>query len=88
MERKNTYESSWADQWDYNQGPSSEESNSKKSSNSLGGGMMKGKYGQKVEEGVGKTKAAAATGVKKVKEGTSVGFRWIKDKYQKTTQKD
>lgn len=86
MERKNTYESSWADQWDYkyNEGPSPQESNQK--SSSLGGGM-KGKYGQKVEEGLGKTKAAAATGVKKVKEGTSVGFQWIKDKYQKTTQK-
>ncbi|TVU28466.1 hypothetical protein EJB05_19983, partial [Eragrostis curvula] len=28
-------------------------------------------------------KAAAATGLRKVKEGTASGFQWIKDKYQK-----
>ena len=33
--------------------------------------------------GVEKTKAAAATGLKKVKAGTAQGFQWIKDKYQK-----
>lgn len=36
---------------------------------------------------VGKSKAVASTGVKKLKEGTSVGFQWIKTKYNKTTQK-
>lgn len=29
-----------------------------------------------------KTKAAAASGLRKVKEGTAHGFQWIKDKYQ------
>ncbi|KAL7091586.1 hypothetical protein ACP275_12G114300 [Erythranthe tilingii] len=35
----------------------------------------------------GKTKAAASTGVKKVKAGATAGIHWIKHKYQKTTQK-
>ncbi|KAK3038640.1 hypothetical protein RJ639_027303 [Escallonia herrerae] len=35
-----------------------------------------------------KTRGAASTGMKKVKEGASVGVHWIKFKYQKrTTQK-
>ncbi|GJZ17867.1 hypothetical protein Tco_0553990 [Tanacetum coccineum] len=46
----------------------------------LGGGSMAGKYGKK-------TKDVAMTGAKKVKQGTSIGIQWIKDKYQKTTQK-
>ncbi|KAL0369797.1 UNVERIFIED_CONTAM: hypothetical protein Sradi_1198000 [Sesamum radiatum] len=71
---------SWADQWDTSSDPLPEKKKS-------GGGGAAAKYGKKVGEGLGKTKAVASTGVKKVKEGTSVGFRWIKDKYQKTTQK-
>jgi hypothetical protein len=35
---------------------------------------------------VEKTKAAAATGLKKVKEGTAHGFQWIKGKVQKKKQ--
>ncbi|GFP98473.1 hypothetical protein PHJA_001991200 [Phtheirospermum japonicum] len=70
---------SWADQWDTAQEPLPEKKKS--------GGGSASKYGKKVGEGLGKTKAAATTGVKKVKEGTSVGFQWIKDKCQKTTQK-
>ncbi|KAG9152814.1 hypothetical protein Leryth_017640 [Lithospermum erythrorhizon] len=76
-------DSSWADQWDFN--PDPKPLNTKKN-NSSGGGMNK--YGQKVGEGLGKTKAVAATGFKKVKNGTSAGFSWIKEKYQKTTQKN
>ncbi|KAK7317210.1 hypothetical protein RJT34_01240 [Clitoria ternatea] len=34
-----------------------------------------------------KTKAVASTGVKKLKEGTSVSLQWIKNKYNKTTHK-
>lgn len=70
---------SWADQWDPNPeygGPASKKSG--------GGGSS---YGKKVGEGFGKTKAVASTGVKKVKQGTSLGFNWIKDKYQKTTNR-
>ncbi|KAG8379043.1 hypothetical protein BUALT_Bualt07G0047200 [Buddleja alternifolia] len=71
---------SWADQWDTT---TSDPVPEKKKS----GGGAAAKYGKKVGEGFGKTKSAATTGVKKVKEGTSVGFQWIKEKYQKTTQK-
>lgn len=80
MNRNSMYESSWADQWDFN----SEHTSSKetKKTSSSNGGMK-----VKVGEGLGKTKAVAATGIKKVKHGTSVGLQWIKDKYHKTTQK-
>ncbi|PIN26410.1 hypothetical protein CDL12_00825 [Handroanthus impetiginosus] len=67
---------SWADQWDTGTDPLPEK---KKSS---GGGAV-AKYGKKVGEGLGKTKAAATVGVKKVKQGTSLGFQWIKEKCQK-----
>ncbi|KAL7171380.1 hypothetical protein ACSBR2_036101 [Camellia fascicularis] len=35
---------------------------------------------------IDKTKAVASNGVKKVKEGATSGFRWIKIKCQKTDQ--
>lgn len=65
---------SWADQWDTASDPPPEKKK--------GGGAAA--YGKKVGE---KTKSAATTGVKKVKEGTAVGFQWIKEKYQKTTKR-
>lgn len=50
------------------------------------------KYKQKVGERLGRTKVVAkvvaSTNVKKVKEETTLGFYWIKDKYHKTTQKN
>ncbi|XVF54189.1 hypothetical protein PTKIN_Ptkin05aG0160800 [Pterospermum kingtungense] len=72
MERNNSNGASWADQWDYNKDPVPAPSveNKKKST----------KYKHKVGEGLEKTKAVASTGVKKVKEGTSLGIQWIKDK--------
>lgn len=83
-----SYETSWADQWDPE--PDSyggHEKNDKKkissSNNNYNGGAKK-----KVEQGLIKTKEVAATGMKKVKQGTSVGINWIKDKYHKTTQKN
>nr|KYP46996.1 hypothetical protein KK1_031365 [Cajanus cajan] len=66
-----SYESSWADQWDNGPDTVTESHESKKKSNNA----------------LGKTKAVASTGVKKLKEGTSVGLQWIKTKYNKTTQK-
>ncbi|KAJ6672455.1 hypothetical protein OIU85_013763 [Salix viminalis] len=77
-----SYETSWADQWDYNKDPVVYHNNG-----GGGGSNSTDKYKQKLGEGLGKTKQVASTGFKKVKEGTSVGFQWIKDKYQKTTQK-
>ncbi|XP_026436343.1 uncharacterized protein LOC113334227 [Papaver somniferum] len=69
---------SWADQWDYsNPDPVSE---NKKNKKNTGGG-------KKVGDGLEKTKEAAITGAKKVKEGASLGFQWVKDKYNKRTQK-
>ncbi|XP_047066781.1 uncharacterized protein LOC124674766 [Lolium rigidum] len=61
---------SWADQWDTGADPSP-----RRGSGSSGDGKKQG--GDRVE----KTKAAAATGLKKVKAGTAQGFQWIKDKY-------
>ena len=82
MEVSTSYGTSWADQWDNGPDPVFVEAN-----NSSGGGGVKAKYGKKVGEGLGKTKTAASRGVTKVKEGTSVGVQWIKDKYHKTTLK-
>uniref|UniRef100_A0A0E0L9U3 Uncharacterized protein n=1 Tax=Oryza punctata TaxID=4537 RepID=A0A0E0L9U3_ORYPU len=67
-----SYGTSWADQWDYGSDPPPSSSSGKRS----GGGGKKG------GGGVEKTKAAAASGLRKVKEGTAHGFQWIKDKYQ------
>ncbi|KAB2624655.1 hypothetical protein D8674_016315 [Pyrus ussuriensis x Pyrus communis] len=78
-----THENSWADQWDYNPDPLPA-SVTKKSS---AAGSAKVKYGKKVEEGFGKTKAVAANGMAKVKVGARCGLHWIKDKFHKTTGK-
>ncbi|KAL7133004.1 hypothetical protein ABFS83_12G112000 [Erythranthe nasuta] len=66
-----SYETSWADQWD----PQPLYSNPTTTTNANSGKLS------------GKTKAAASTGVKKVKAGATAGIHWIKHKYQKTTQK-
>lgn len=84
MNGKNSYETSWADQWDpepmaYN---SHQESGKKKLGSNDGGAK------KKVEEGLVKTKEVATVGMKKVKKGATVGFHWIKDKYHKTTNKN
>jgi len=74
MERSNSFGTSWADQWDYSNPDPIPES--------------KPGSGNEKKGGVEKTKAAAATGLKKVKAGTTLGFNWIKDKCQKkSTQK-
>ncbi|KAK1317941.1 hypothetical protein QJS10_CPA05g01884 [Acorus calamus] len=82
MERNNSFGNSWADQWDYsNPDPFTTES-TKSSKNNKGS-----KARDMVSGGLDKTKAVASTGLKKVKEGTCLGFHWIKDKYNKRTQK-
>ncbi|KVI06377.1 hypothetical protein Ccrd_015298 [Cynara cardunculus var. scolymus] len=45
------------------------------------------KIKDKLEDGFEKTKAVASTGLKKIKRGSTVGFHWMKHKYQKTTHK-
>jgi hypothetical protein len=67
---------SWADQWDTGTDPSPRRGS--------GGGDGKKQGGDRVE----KTKAAAATGLKKVKTGTAQGFQWIKDKYHQKKNTD
>ncbi|KAH0457090.1 hypothetical protein IEQ34_014997 [Dendrobium chrysotoxum] len=74
MERSSSYENSWADQWDYGDDPV------------LPTGKMNS-VGHGGKNGVEKTKAMAATGLKKMKQGTTSGFNWIKDKYQKRAHK-
>lgn len=72
-----SYGTSWADQWDDGPDPIMVGSNKK-------GNGTTTKYKEKFGEGVGsKTKAVASTGMKKLKEGTSVGLHWIKTKYSK-----
>ncbi|XVF84879.1 hypothetical protein PTKIN_Ptkin17bG0074600 [Pterospermum kingtungense] len=61
MEPHSSYGTSWADQWDY--GPDPLPTEPSKSS-----GGAKAKYSKKVEDGLGRTKAAAATGMKKAKD--------------------
>ncbi|KZV31250.1 hypothetical protein F511_13044 [Dorcoceras hygrometricum] len=68
---------SWADQWDNSSDPLSKK---KKGS---GGDGVAAMFRKKV---LGKTKAVASTGVKKVSHVTSVGFQWIKGKCQKNKQ--
>lgn len=74
----NSYGTSWADQWDNGPDPVMADTNNNKSTT---------KYKEKFGEGLGKTKGVASTGVKKLKDGTSVGLNWIKTKYSKATHK-
>ncbi|KAL1207841.1 hypothetical protein V5N11_014010 [Cardamine amara subsp. amara] len=81
---------SWADQWD-NSGDSAK-------GGRIGGGVVvrssgggaasnKDNYKEKLGHGLDKTKAVASSGFKKLKTGSALGFRWVKDKYHKTTNK-
>ncbi|KAI3440653.1 uncharacterized protein J3R85_003431 [Psidium guajava] len=72
--------STWADQWDHTPKAAHEPKR-------LGGSARTDRYKQKVGEGLAKTKTVASRGVNKVKEGTTVGFQWLKDKYRQTTRK-
>ncbi|EOY00322.1 CDP-diacylglycerol--glycerol-3-phosphate 3-phosphatidyltransferase, putative [Theobroma cacao] len=81
MEPHGSSGTSWADQWDY--GPDPLPAEPSKSSS----GGAKAKCSKKVEDGLGKTKAAAVTGMKKAKVGAAAGINWIKEKCSKTTQK-
>ncbi|CAF2050224.1 BnaA09g44360D [Brassica napus] len=79
---------SWADQWD----------NSAKGGR-IGGSAVSGggggapstsktaKYKENLGQGLDKTKSLASSGFKKLKRGSAIGFRWVKDKYHKTTNK-
>ncbi|KAI3997652.1 hypothetical protein MKX01_011069 [Papaver californicum] len=88
MEGNNSYGASWADQWDYsNPDPVSENKKKSKKSTTFGGGGGGEGTRKKVGDGLEKTKGVAITGAKKVKEGATFGFQWVKDKYNKTTQK-
>lgn len=84
---KNSYGTSWADQWDpqpeYHAHPpqSSKKKNSSSSSGTSSG--MASKYGKIVGDGFGKIKSLASKGAKKVKGGTSLALQWIKQKYHK-----
>ncbi|TVT99275.1 hypothetical protein EJB05_55350, partial [Eragrostis curvula] len=73
MQRSNSFGASWADQWDYggDASPRGAARGHNTGKDGSGGGAA------------GKTKAAAASGLKKVKEGTAQGFQWIKDKCQR-----
>lgn len=80
MAANSSFENTWADQWDPE--PPSYNNNDEKK-NGRGGSKFSAKVGDKLD----KTKSAASTGVKKVKDGASVGFHWIKDKCNRKNQK-
>ncbi|KZV50675.1 hypothetical protein F511_29279 [Dorcoceras hygrometricum] len=75
MASNSSYETSWADQWD----PQPMYSHPTNNTNSNSSSKFSGK--------VDKTKAAAATGAKKVKAGATAGFHWMKQKYQSRAHK-
>ncbi|THU66745.1 hypothetical protein C4D60_Mb05t17440 [Musa balbisiana] len=77
MEKSSSVGASWADQWDYSNHGSGGQVEEKKKKSS----------GRSWKSGMEKTKAVAVLGFNKAKEGSSKGFHWIKDKYQKRTQK-
>lgn len=64
-----------ADQWGYY-------SEQDRLATMVGNNKKSGADGGGWKKGVEKTKAAATSGFRKVKEGSSTGFNWIKDKYQ------
>jgi hypothetical protein len=68
----NSYGTSWADQWDNGPDPIMVGSSNNNKSTT--------KYKEKLGDGLGKTKVVASTGMKKLKDGTSVGLHWIKTK--------
>lgn len=68
----NSY-NSWADQWD--------------SKSEYVYPQRKRSSKNKVGDGFDKTKNVALIGMKKVKQGTSIGFHWIKEKYNKSANK-
>ncbi|KAG6511668.1 hypothetical protein ZIOFF_029745 [Zingiber officinale] len=53
----------------------------------VGNNKKSGGGGGGWKKGVEKTKVVATSGFRKVKESTSTGVNWIKDKYQQTTRK-
>nr|BAD44100.1 unknown protein [Arabidopsis thaliana] len=81
---------SWADQWD-NSGDSAKAgrigSGAVVRSSGSGATSNTTKYKEKMGQGLDKTKAVASSGFKKLKTGSAIGFRWVKDKYHKTTHK-
>ncbi|KAL4336324.1 hypothetical protein GQ457_07G016730 [Hibiscus cannabinus] len=81
MEPHGSYGTTWADQWDNE--PDTYPADPRKT----GAGGSKAKYSKMVEDGVGKTKSAAITGMKKAKVGATAGFNWVKQKYSKTCKK-
>ncbi|GAA0145811.1 hypothetical protein LIER_36199 [Lithospermum erythrorhizon] len=80
--KNSSYETSWADQWD----PEPVYTNNYGSNYSTRTWNSSG-FSGKVSDKFGKTKTVASTGMKKVKGGATAGVHWLKNKYQKTTQK-
>lgn len=89
MEKNSSYGgASWADQWDTSEDNSNHplSKNGKKNGGDKKSGVEKTK--EVATAGFEKTKVIASVGFKKAKEGTSHGIQWIKEKYQKRSQKN
>ncbi|KAL9666171.1 hypothetical protein QQ045_000495 [Rhodiola kirilowii] len=71
-----------ADQWDYNHPEPGLDYN--KVATEVGGiPSLTSRYSQKFARSFDKTKIAASSGVRKMKEGASSGMGWIKEKCHK-----
>ncbi|KAL3627470.1 hypothetical protein CASFOL_028833 [Castilleja foliolosa] len=68
---------SWADQWGEGGFGAMPEENAKNNKDTTAN--------DKKADGFGKAKAAVSAGAQKVKNGTSMGFKWVKNKCQKKT---
>ncbi|CAH8390975.1 unnamed protein product [Eruca vesicaria subsp. sativa] len=78
---------SWADQWDNDSAKGGRVGGGAVARSSGSGPASNNKYKEKLGQGLDKTKGVASSGFKKLKTGSAIGFRWVKDKYHKTTNK-
>lgn len=72
---------SWADQWGAGGiGAMTEDDDKTKDKSSS---SKKKTHAKAAAAGLGKAKAAAVVGAQKIKTGTSLGFKWVKNQCQK-----
>ncbi|KAL5728379.1 hypothetical protein ACHQM5_001471 [Ranunculus cassubicifolius] len=74
---------SWADQWGAGGSYGTEENTHQNHGKNESGNKKMAVIKTKASAGLDKAKAAAVVGAMKVKGGTSTGFKWMKEQYQK-----
>lgn len=81
---------SWADQWgtgSFGDNEEGEKSDTKKGGGGGGNNKKMAEAKAAASAGYDKAKAAAVVGALKLKTGTSMGIKWVKNQYQKRTSK-